>query len=654
MIKIVILLNLLFAVIATNSWAATTWYVRDDGGTSSQCTGTTNAAYSGSGTGQACAFIHPAYALGTGNAGVTGVMAGGDTLIIKDTASSGGQATYAIGAGMPNTSSCSLSAPYDWPCTLRVIPSGPDSSHPTRILGSSYASCTSKPQLWGTQSVGDSNKGMLNASSASNIDIECIEFTDHSSCGFRLGATQCNETYGGGFSQTYSRGPAIYAKGGTNFTLKNIDVHGLSDHGLHIGGINGLTLDSSTIDGNHGINWDGDVGEVSTESSFSGTINILHTKFRFSGCREAYPRSSSFTASDYNDCTNKDAADGAGFYNTAGTWNVIGSEFSHNSSDGFDLLYCNATGDCNINIDKSLFEGNWGNQLKFSGKTVNVTNSVIIANCTYLVDTSKNYASSGMDTSCRANGTPISATAVLGSAWTFYNDTGYTATNSGGSAFIEVLSRYGTCNGSETYVYKNNVLYNHNHTWTAYYNGLAGACSTAWNNSVTTNSDVYNFTSSPSGTGVVTSNPLFVSSIVTTLDSNLAKVYLQAGSPAKGAGASGLSFWNSSSDYNSFAQNSPVDMGALQYGSTPSSICSSNGSFCSLNGDCCSTYCVSNACSATPACINNGNSCSINGDCCSGNCSSGFCAIAGGGGSSSGIRSGTMGKTSTMGKVILF
>jgi hypothetical protein len=35
---------------------ATTYYVRTDGGTNVQCTGTANAAYSGSGTGKACAW----------------------------------------------------------------------------------------------------------------------------------------------------------------------------------------------------------------------------------------------------------------------------------------------------------------------------------------------------------------------------------------------------------------------------------------------------------------------------------------------------------------------------------------------------------------------------------------------------------------------
>ena len=49
--------------IAHATHAATTYYVRTDGGDASQCTGRADAAYPGSGTGQACAWKHPFYAL---------------------------------------------------------------------------------------------------------------------------------------------------------------------------------------------------------------------------------------------------------------------------------------------------------------------------------------------------------------------------------------------------------------------------------------------------------------------------------------------------------------------------------------------------------------------------------------------------------------
>ncbi len=77
---------------------AATYYVRTDGGTSTQCTGTADAAYPGSGTAKACAFNHPFWVLSA--AGSPNKMVGGDTLII-------GPGQYMMGFGAPNTPSCS-------------------------------------------------------------------------------------------------------------------------------------------------------------------------------------------------------------------------------------------------------------------------------------------------------------------------------------------------------------------------------------------------------------------------------------------------------------------------------------------------------------------------------------------------------------------
>src|SRR5690606_7214661 len=77
---------LLLAAIGS-AQAATTYHVRTDGGTAAQCTGKADAAYSGSGTNQACAWKHPYYALPPND---TARIAGGDTLMI-------GSGSYMIG-----------------------------------------------------------------------------------------------------------------------------------------------------------------------------------------------------------------------------------------------------------------------------------------------------------------------------------------------------------------------------------------------------------------------------------------------------------------------------------------------------------------------------------------------------------------------------
>ncbi len=656
---------------ATWSYASTTWYARDDGGTaynagsfpSGQCSGMIDAAYPGSGINQPCAVSHPAWVLGA--TGTPRLFAGGDTLLIDPAShiNPGQQAQYMIGFGMPNTSpgTCNINTPYN--CGMQTIPSGPDAAHPSKIMGKNFFTCQGAvdsqiPQLWGTQGLGTvGGNGIFTLSGASHIDLECMELTDHSNCGLAVGTPTCSQGFGGNVGLWARKG--IYAHGGSDFTFKNMDIHGFADRDIHMGGINGITFSYVLDDAGYMVNWDGDVGESGNESAMTGTITVDHVKSRFAGCSEAYPRTPMTTypnisTADYTHCTDQNAnppgyGDCWGFYITQGNWNITQSEWSHCTSDGLDLLYKNAG---NVNVDKSLFEGNTGNQLKMSAQDANITNNIFIANCNYLQNAGKVY-NTGSFSSCRANGTPIAATPLRGSQWVFNNNSSLTGTGSGGSPFIEVLDRYGICNGTETYTYGNNVLKNYNNTWTAYYNGLSGACSTAWNNAVTKNSDIYNFTSAPSGSGVVYTNPLWAGTFSITADSNVSTVYLQGTSPGKGNGASGLAYWNNSNDYNNYPQNTPIDQGGLQFGSTPSGGCLAPGNSCSVSGNCCSSFCCSGFCSSTactPPCTPVGNSCSVGADCCSGNCCGGFCSSTGCGGAVTSTVFQTVGQCSTVGK----
>lgn len=560
-----IILFFILSLLAGNVEAAGPYYVRTDGGTSTQCTGLADAAYDGSGTGEACAYIHPAWSIGA--TGTTGTLAANETLII-------GAGQYMIGYGMPNTSGCSSSAPYD--CVLDTLPNG------AKIYGSNYASCdntsrTSKPQLWGTQSV----PYILHVESTSNVDIQCLDITDHSDCGFRVGGNQCSETYPN--AETYAR-VGIYGFGGSGLNMKNLDVHGLSLYGLQIGGFNGWTREYVNVDGNYFANVEGDrAGHSNT--SFSGTISILNSKNRYAGCEEAYPPSATFAHADYSGCTDQNASgygDGEGTYQSGGNYVIKNSEWSNSASDGLDLLY-HTSG--SVSIDKSLFEGNNGNQLKVVAANLDVTNSIFIGTCTYLSDSGKVY-NTGSWSNCRANG-GIVVTPMLGSVINWFNNTIVTATHTGGSAAIEVSGNTGaglntaTCNGTEDWNFSNNIYYSPNATWTIYYNdlgGVAGGCTTSLNAAATDHTEIYNFQSNPcpSGTGnLCASDPLFVGSISASNSSNVSNIYLTSSSPGKGAGTTN-SFWNTSSDFNSFPQNSPVDIGALQYGSTSGGGGSSN------------------------------------------------------------------------------
>ena len=92
------LLVFLISQLVVSTALATTWYVRTDGGTATQCTGTTDAAYPGSGNGQACAFNHPYWALPpasqSGKSPIAGKLQPGDTLVI-------GSGSYMMGYGAP-------------------------------------------------------------------------------------------------------------------------------------------------------------------------------------------------------------------------------------------------------------------------------------------------------------------------------------------------------------------------------------------------------------------------------------------------------------------------------------------------------------------------------------------------------------------------
>ena len=95
----------------TASRNVTTYYVRSDGGDARQCTGRADAAYPGTGTGnaRACAWKNPGIAL---PASGPPSIAGGDILLIA-------AGTYEIGSDGE----------------MQPIPSGRSPAVPTRILG---------------------------------------------------------------------------------------------------------------------------------------------------------------------------------------------------------------------------------------------------------------------------------------------------------------------------------------------------------------------------------------------------------------------------------------------------------------------------------------------------------------------------------------
>jgi PKD domain len=360
----------------------TTFHIRTDGGTGEQCNGKANARYPGAGQNQDCAWISPMVALPSQG---PLRMAGGDTLIIHS-----GQ--YLIGLGAPaGTNGCSKDFPWD--CSMQDVPSGPDSAHPTQILGEGHDSgCSQAPQLWGNERV----HHVLGLSKANNVKLACLEVTDHAPCVqfHSQPSVACHR-------DTPPFGPwaahGLYAVDSSNVQLTDINIHGLSNSGLTAGRIKDWTLTGVRIAANGWVGWDGDVGKDT--SSNSGTIKFSHVTIEWNGCAETVGTGQPAPTA----CWAQSAGgygDGLGTAATGGHWVIEDSAFLHNTSDGLDLLYANGTG--TITLKRIRAEGNAGNQIKVAGPST-TTNAIVIGNCNHFSGQPFTYS---VDP-CRAGGDTV-------------------------------------------------------------------------------------------------------------------------------------------------------------------------------------------------------------------------------------------------------
>lgn len=660
-----IILFLIFLFLSNTSWA-TIWYIRDGGGTATQCTGKTNAVYPGSGSNQNCAFNHPSWVLGTASSGgnIAGIMASGDTMYIdgdSDT-SPGSQAQYMIGYGMPNAPSCSTSAYYY--CILQDFPPGVSSGNPTSMIGTG----THQPQLWGY-------KAPYQVLTAENdyLTLQNLEITDHDACAYNDPAAECLNNF-------YPDGIAL---SGNGLTLTSLYIHGFGRYGINGNGNFGTSTFNSvwTIgNGFGGIN----IGSGGTQT-VTGTLTFNQPIVEWNGCVEAYPLVSPGidNPANYSNCFGQDSGgygDGLAFGATTGepvgNWTLVGpGSISFNTQDGLDILH----GDSGVgtdSIDKMRFEGNGGQQLKITGLNNYITNSLIIGDCGWWYGATQSL-SGGMQPgdSCRANGSTIRFTVTNSSTANIYNNTIIT-----NAIALETIDSGNTgCNGSTAVSVLNNIIDG----------GYYWLDDTTWNpsggNSQTTNS--YNDGNDGDGGGtcgnlvfnenynIIYGNknsnsqcsgshdqcgtlPGFASgnfpngtagggrTTYYTGTSGVTLVGLSNSSPAITAGVNGLSYWNTENDYYNVTRASPPSIGGLELNS-----CAATNYFCQYNSSCCTNTCTNNACtgacttnggscttgssccstlcslSVCVACIATGNSCSTNGSCCSGVCSGSLCVI---------------------------
>jgi PKD repeat protein len=414
---------------AVGAQCQTTYYVRPGGGTAEQCTGKADADYPGGGSGQPCAFSHPFQALPPGG---TPRMAGGDTLIIA-------AGSYMMGYQASGAEGCA--SEYRWDCFMPAVPSGPDASHPTRILGAGFATgCTAKPELWGTER----SSVVLNLNGTSNAEMACLEITDHSGCvEFHSGGLQCQRDTApyGAWAAT-----GLQANDSSNVHLADLDIHGMAYGGIRAGRLADWTLDSVRLAANGWVGWDGD---IDGEDSNSGALTFRHFTVEWNGCAETYP------GKQPAGCWAQSAGgygDGLGTGATGGTWLFEDSSFLYNTSDGLDLLY--ARGSSSITIRRVHAEGNAGNQLKSNGP-VTIENTIAVGNCGYHQGQPFTF---NVDP-CRAVGNTLSLTLREGAHAVVTNST------ITGEGDVLVLSdcdtEHASCNGDERVVLRNNILIGH-------------------------------------------------------------------------------------------------------------------------------------------------------------------------------------------------
>jgi hypothetical protein len=364
--------------------APATWYIRADGGSAEQCDGRHDAPYAGGNGKRDCAWRHPFEALPPGGKARIG---GGDTLVI-------GAGSYMMGRGAPGTESLEkCRKDWPWDCHAGAVPAGPSADRATRILGAGYDSgCSKAPELWGTQRASE----VIDLEGSSNVEIACLEITDHSGCIEFHNAQKSDrcerdaEPYG-------SWAPAgIAAADSANVRLRDLNIHGLAHDGIRAGRLRDWTLERVRIVGNGWAGWNGDVGG-------DGSANNGHMVFRdveiaWNGCLEAYP------SGRHSGCwgqENGGYGDGLGTAATGGDWLFDHVNVHHNTQDGIDLLH--ALAEATIAFRNVHAEANAGNQLKASG-SVTIEDSTVVGSCAEL----SREGGLGSDDACRARGNSIS------------------------------------------------------------------------------------------------------------------------------------------------------------------------------------------------------------------------------------------------------
>lgn len=385
--------------------AAGTWHVRPDGGDATQCNGRTDAPYPGRGTDQACAWSSPMIALPPQG---EPRIAGGDTLLIAP-------GKYQIGAGAPGAEGCSDAAAPQ--CLMAPIPGGPSADRATRILGAGHQGrCPSPPTLWSSGGI----SALLRMEGSSNIEIACLELTDHSPCivnhlhaaKSRGGSVPCsNSTPFGHWGRN-----GVFARDAGNVLLRDVNIHGFAANGIRAGRLRDWTLQRVRLHANGWAGWDGNLGKDDPKGSGNhGRMRFTGGEISWNGCGERYPGGQVFGCWAQRQ---GGYGDGLGTAKTGGTWLFEDIHVHHNTSDGLDLLYLDGTGSATLRGVRA--SANAGNQVKTSGP-MTIEDSTLDGTCAFFTGFPGSHLTDGDH--CRAMGNTLSVSLTDASLATIRGNT---------------------------------------------------------------------------------------------------------------------------------------------------------------------------------------------------------------------------------------
>jgi hypothetical protein len=501
---------------------------------------------------QPCAFNHPHYLFTNGQYGNKAwIVEGGDTIIVR-----GGP--YRMGYKGPNPKDYWGNCPGDpFHCSMPPLPSG-TSEHPTRLLGENYLSCNKKTQLFGGYGLGV----VVNLAGSKNVDVECMELTDHSQCSRVGGGLSAADTCSSSYPLSDYSGTGIVTNVETSgITLKNLDIHGFASRGI-LGAIGGdITADHLRIAFNGAAGWDFDDGG-GTKSAPGATVRASYLTVEWNGCNEEYPVTHAIPA--YN-CFDQDSGgygDGIGTPNTPLNFTCDHCIFRYNTQDGFDLLH---VGGSLISVTNSIAYGNMGQQWKMGAmRSVIFQNNVTVHNCRRLsepISGALEGFNKHLSLFCRADGDGIAFSINDSGTYTFQNNSyaGYGATSYD-------IGCTGTCTKANI-IYENNLHIGYADPVGGKRAALFYIASLPINPFASRDHNIYyNMRSCPSGWTERCVDPKIVNLPTWIGEWSLDSIdfHLRSDSPARGAGVA-IQGLDRDYDGKMRSPNSPPDIGAYQF-----------------------------------------------------------------------------------------